>query len=207
MTTRRCSLAQARAARSASSRRSARASEAGVLVHQLVDRGAELGLVRVVLQLDREPVHGLGQRQRAQVHRVHVVVLVQRRVEVQLVDLGDRADVARAQRLDLLVVLALTLDEVPDADGFFWSSMISSLFALTVPWCTRKTPSLPTCLSVVTLKTCASTGFRVGLGVELDLDAVRLRRNGRGLPSSGLGSRLAITCIRFLMPAPVLPEQ
>jgi hypothetical protein len=47
----------------------------------------------------------------------------------------------------------------PIRTGFFWSSTISSLFAFTVPWCTRKTPSLPTCLSVVTLNTCASTGL------------------------------------------------
>ena len=49
--------------------------------------------------------------------RVEVVVLVEHGVEVDLIDLADGADVARADGLDLDLVLALPLEDMADADG------------------------------------------------------------------------------------------
>ena len=48
---------------------------------------------------------------------VLVVRVVQHRVEVQVVDLGDRGDVARDRLRDLDVVLALELEQVRDLEG------------------------------------------------------------------------------------------
>ena len=47
---------------------------------------------------------------------VLVVAVVQHRVEVQVVDLGDRGDVAGNRLRDLDVVLALELEQVPDLE-------------------------------------------------------------------------------------------
>ena len=56
---------------------------------------------------------GVGNSSGAQVNVVLVVRVVQHRVELDLLDLGHRADVARHERVGLDVVLALQLVEVP----------------------------------------------------------------------------------------------
>ena len=68
--------------------------EAGILLGQLVQRGGQLLLLALVRGLDREAEHRLREIQRREVDLVLVVAVVQHRVEMQFVDLGDRGDVA-----------------------------------------------------------------------------------------------------------------
>ena len=49
---------------------------------------------------------------------VFVVGIVQHAVEIDLVDLGDGAYIARNSRVDFLVILALNLEQVPDLERF-----------------------------------------------------------------------------------------
>ncbi len=72
--------------------------QARVLVDQLGQDLPHALLVAVALGLDRQAVHRLGKGQRREVDVVVLGGVVQHRVEVDLVDLGDRDDVAR-QRL------------------------------------------------------------------------------------------------------------
>ena len=58
------------------------------------------------------PNIGLREVERREVDLVLVVAVVQHRVEMQVVDLGDRGDVAGDRLLDLDVVLALELEQV-----------------------------------------------------------------------------------------------
>ncbi len=88
-----------------------------VLGGEFMDRAGELGLVGVVLELDRQAVHGLGQGQGLEMHRVQVVALVEHGIEVDLVNLADRADVARPQLINLVGLLALAFEQVTDLHG------------------------------------------------------------------------------------------
>jgi len=47
-----------------------------------------------------------------------LVTVVEDAVEVELLDLGDRSDVPRPDLMDLDVVLAVKLEEVPDSQRF-----------------------------------------------------------------------------------------
>ena len=80
--------------------------------------------------------------------------------------------------------------------------------AFTVPWCTRKMPSLPTNGSIETLNTCAMTCFD-GSGSTLTRTASGPSplRNGGGLPSVGFGASFSRTRVSSAMPAPVSAEQ
>ena len=62
------------------------------------------------------PNIGFGKCERREVDLVLVVAVVQHRVEMQVVDLGDRGDVARDRLRDLDVVLALELEQVRDLE-------------------------------------------------------------------------------------------
>ena len=87
------------------------------------------------------------------------------------------------------------------------SPMYSWLLGVTVPWCTRKMPILPTKGSTVTLNTWASTCAE-GSGVACIGTAASpspLRKSG-ALPSVGLGNNLTITSSNSRTPAPVLAE-
>ena len=72
--------------------------QARVFVDQLGQDLPHALLVAVALGLDRQAVHRLGKGQRREVDVVVLGGVVQHRVEADLVDLGDRDDVAR-QRL------------------------------------------------------------------------------------------------------------
>ena len=73
-------------------------AHAGVLGGELVQRIGKALLVAAALRLDRDAEHGRRKRHRLQVILVLVVRVVQHGIQVQLVDLGDRADVARDRR-------------------------------------------------------------------------------------------------------------
>ena len=62
------------------------------------------------------PNIGLGKSSGCEVDLVFVVAVVQHRIEMQFVDLGDRGDVAGYRLVDLDVVLALELEQVPDLE-------------------------------------------------------------------------------------------
>jgi hypothetical protein len=62
------------------------------------------------------PNIGLREIHRLEVDLVLVVGIVQHRVEVDFVDLGHCRDVARNRILDLDMVLALELEQVPDLE-------------------------------------------------------------------------------------------
>ena len=91
-------------------------AHARVLGHQAMQRLGELLLVAALLGADREPEHRRRERDRLQVEVVLVVRVVQHGVEVDLVDLRDRADVAGDRLRDLDVLLALQLEQVRDLD-------------------------------------------------------------------------------------------
>ena len=63
------------------------------------------------------PYIGVGKVERLQVDVVVLGGVVQHRVEVHLLDLRDRADVARHRLADLDVLLALQLEQVADLEG------------------------------------------------------------------------------------------
>src|SRR5207247_347904 len=91
--------------------------EARVLHLELVEHFEEALLVALLLGLDRDAVHGNGKFERTQVDMVLVVRIVQHAVELDLLDLGHRADVPRNERVGLDVVLALYRKQVPDLEG------------------------------------------------------------------------------------------
>jgi len=63
-------------------------------------------LVAFFLGLDRDAVHRRGEFERPQVDMVLVVRIVQHAVELDLLDLGHRADVPRHERIGLDVIPA-----------------------------------------------------------------------------------------------------
>ena len=62
------------------------------------------------------PNMGLGRGSGLEVDAVELVAVVEDAVEVDLLDLGDGADVAGAELVDLVVLLALELEQVADAE-------------------------------------------------------------------------------------------
>ena len=92
-------------------------ADAGILGGELVQRLGQLVLVPAPLRLDRDAEHGRRVGHRLQVEVVLVVRIVQHRVEVQFVELGHGADVARHGERDLGVLLALHPEQVRDLDG------------------------------------------------------------------------------------------
>ena len=86
--------------------------EAGVLGSKLVQHVGDALLVPAALRLDREPVHRDRKLKGAEVIVVLIVGIVQHRVELDIVDLGDRADVAWHQEVRLHVLLALQQEHV-----------------------------------------------------------------------------------------------
>jgi hypothetical protein len=83
--------------------------QARVLVDELGQDLPHPLLVAVALGLDRQAVHRLRERQRREVDVVVLGGVVQHRVEADLVDLGDRGDVAGQRLLHLDVLLALSM--------------------------------------------------------------------------------------------------
>ncbi len=68
--------------------------EAGILLGQLVQCGGEFLLLALAGGFHRQAEHRLGEVERREVDLVFVVAVVQHRVEMQVVDLGDGGDVA-----------------------------------------------------------------------------------------------------------------
>ena len=95
----------------------------------------------------------------------------------------------------------------PTLNGLRPSPTKSWVSRVTVPWCTRNTPSLPTNGSTTTLKTCASTCWR-GSGSERNSTASAPTPlvNSGGLPSVGFGASLTSTSTSSATPAPVLAD-
>ena len=91
-------------------------AERRVLGGELVQRFGDLLLVAAALGLDREAVHGRRELERHEVDVVLVVRVVQHGVEVDLLDLGHRADVAGHERVGLDEVLALQQVQVADLE-------------------------------------------------------------------------------------------
>ena len=79
----------------------------GSSAESLCRRLGDLLLVAAALGLDREAVHGRRELERHEVDVILVVRIVEHGVEVDLVDLGHRADVAGHERVGLDEVLAL----------------------------------------------------------------------------------------------------
>ncbi len=90
--------------------------EAGVLLGQLVQGVGELLLLAAAGGLDRQAEHRPREVDRREVDVVFVVAVVQHGVEVQVVDLGHRGDVAGHRAVDLDVVLALDAEQVADLE-------------------------------------------------------------------------------------------
>ena len=92
-------------------------AHAGILGRELVQGLGELVLVAAPLGLDGDAEHRRRVSHGLQVEVVLVVGVVQHRVEMQLVELGDGADVARHGLRDLGVLLALHAEQVRDLHG------------------------------------------------------------------------------------------
>ena len=93
--------------------------EAGVFELELVQDVEQALLVALAPGLHRQALHRLRKFERLQVDVVLVVRVVQHAVELDLVDLGDGADVAGQQRGHLDVVLALQPVQVGDLERAF----------------------------------------------------------------------------------------
>ena len=90
--------------------------EARIFHRQLAQDVEQALLVALLLGLDGQALHRLREFERLQVDVVLVVRIVQHAVELDFLDLGDGADVARQQFVDFDVVLALKLVEVADLE-------------------------------------------------------------------------------------------
>ena len=90
--------------------------EGRVFHGQLAEDVEQPLLVALLLGFDGQPGHRSGKFERRQMDMVLVVTVVQYAVEVDFIDLGDGADVARQQRVDFDRVLALQLVEVGDLE-------------------------------------------------------------------------------------------
>ena len=140
---------------------------------------------------------------------VLVVRIVQHGVEVQLVDLGDRADVAgdrRARPRRAPCPAAGT--DAPTLIGLRASPTKSWLPVRTVPWCTRNIAELADERIDGHLEDVRDR--RACSGPAPPRRARRRRRsplrNGGGLPSAGFGISRAKTSSSSCMPAPVSAE-
>ena len=87
-----------------------------VLGDHLVQHVGDPLLVAASLGRDREPVHRHRELERPHVDMVLVVRIVQHAVELDLVDLRDRGDVARNGAVDLDVLAALQHEQVADLE-------------------------------------------------------------------------------------------
>ena len=83
--------------------------------HPVQDVGDAL-LVAAPLGRDRDAVHRHRELERPHVDVVLVVRIVQHAVELDLVDLRDRRDVAGHRAIDLDVLAALQHEQVPDLE-------------------------------------------------------------------------------------------
>ena len=92
--------------------------QAGVLIDQLGQDFPHPLLVAVALGLDRQAMHGLGKRQRREVDVIVLGRVVQHRVEVDLVDLGHRDDVAGQSAWHFDMVLTPQHEQVADLERF-----------------------------------------------------------------------------------------
>ena len=92
-------------------------AHARVLGGELVQRVGEALLIAAPLRLDRDAEHRRREGDGLQVILVLVVRIVQHRVQMQLVDLGDGADVPGHGARHLARVLAHEPEEVRDLDG------------------------------------------------------------------------------------------
>ena len=86
--------------------------QARVFVDELLQDLPHALLVAAALGLDGQAMHRHRKLQRLQVQVIVLGGVVQHRIEVHLVDLGHRADVARHAALNLDVLLALQLEQV-----------------------------------------------------------------------------------------------
>src|SRR5256884_309204 len=87
--------------------------ERRILLGEPPERGRDLLLVALRLRRDREAHHRLRE---AELRRLDLALGVEEQVaRHRLLELGDRADVARPELLRLLVVLALELEQLADA--------------------------------------------------------------------------------------------
>ena len=77
-----------------------------------MQRDGQLLFLALAGGIDREAEHRLGKCHRRQVDLVLVVAVVQHRIEMQVIDLGDRGDVAGDGLRDLDMFLALELEQV-----------------------------------------------------------------------------------------------
>jgi hypothetical protein len=92
-------------------------NDEGRIFHgQLAEDVEQALLVALLLRFDGEAGHRLGKLERHQMDVVLVVRIVQHAIELDFIDLGDGADVARQQFVDLDGVLALQLVEVGDLE-------------------------------------------------------------------------------------------
>ena len=86
--------------------------EGRIFHRQLAEDVEQPLLVALLLRLDGQAGHRLRKLERHEVDVILVVRIVQNAVELDFIDLGDRADVARQQFVDLDGVLALQLIQV-----------------------------------------------------------------------------------------------
>ena len=93
-------------------------AHARVLGGELVQGVGEALLVAAALRLDRESEHRRREGDRLQVVLVLLVRVMQHCIQVQLLHLGDRADVPGLGGRDLARLLAQEAVEVRDLDGF-----------------------------------------------------------------------------------------
>ena len=184
-------------------------AHARVFGRQPVQAFRELLFVAALLGADREAEHRRRERDRLQVEVVLVVRVVQHGVEVDLVDLRHRADVARHRLCDLDVLLALQLEQVRDLDGLaaiadeqrragLHGALVHAEDAELADERVdrdledvRDARASPDPGSTVTRSAASPSPFR----------------NGGGLPSAGFGASRASTCSSSGMPAPVSAEQ
>jgi hypothetical protein len=90
--------------------------EAGVFDLELAQDLEQALLVGLAPACHRQALHRLRELERFEVDVVFVMRIVQYAVELDFIDLGDGAEVARQQRLDLEVLLALQAIDVADLE-------------------------------------------------------------------------------------------
>jgi hypothetical protein len=90
--------------------------EAGVFDLELVQDLEQALLVGLAPRMYRQALHRLRKLERLQVDMVFVMRIVQHAVELDFLDLGDGAQIAGYQRLDLDILLALQAIHVADLE-------------------------------------------------------------------------------------------
>ncbi len=147
--------------------------QARVLVDQLAEDFPHALLVAMPLGLDREAVHRHRKIQRRKVHVIVLGRVVQHGVEMDLVDLGHRRDVARQHARHLHVVLALQHEQVAHLEGLAAVADVELAVA-------RERALVH-----------AEDAHLADIGVDRDLEHVRQhvpRRVGPGLHRLGIGA-------------------